>query len=1436
MSADQIISQSTIEYIKFSLNGDAENNKNGIINIRGHGLFEPDGSPIPHNLYDKGMGSIEHNNICPICQHGKKLCPGHRGKHILKYPVMQPLGISQIRKLLKIFCFHCGSLMINMDKIMNAPIHKRLNIAVLSSTEGKACPVCKTIHPKIVKTNDDNFTIYAEYNVETTIKKNKSSNTTGDKLYPAVIKNIFEKISDEMISILNINDPKKLIFNVLEISPNCVRPSTKNFSNMSSTHDFTTIYQHIIKRNNEQIPEQLPDAVYKYTPGAVIPQNIDIILQNEQQFVYDLVIGTSSASISNGTTGKRSIMIGSRPPKSVMRSINGKEGLIRGALLGKRVQFISRSTISGNTNYKIDEVGIPLEFAKIQQVKETVMPYNREFLIGIYLNGRKQYPGCTHIIKKSTGEMHDVSGLNNKYLPEIGDIICRNLIDGDYVYINRQPTLGYSSIGVHRAKIILNPEKHTLELNVLSCNFYNADFDGDQMNLINPHEPATIAEAIVMSHVSNTFISIQTGNPISGQVQDSTIGCYELTRHFTKIDKYRAIRLFTKVEDTMPNFDKYANDHIFTGIDIINLLLESNNIRINYSGTPKTYDELFIKYIPFHKEEKKTIIKDGVMLTGVLDKKSIGEKQNGGLYHIISREYGVHKTFDIIYKFQQVVLYFLYNRGITISTSDLFIQNEGLDQIHNLCNDVRVESELITNKLIEGNIICPINTNLYSFYEKMQLNVLKLDDSEILKILLSNINPDKNGLFKMISVGSKGNIANMKHIMASIGQITINGERIKENFCYGRTLPYFTKFSFDYKAGGFINNNYISGLTVSEFVFGAMYGRFDIINKALSTASTGYMTRKGVISNESSITNNHMHVVKENKIIQLIYGEDGLDSRQLENVTFRNITLNDAELLEKCIPGSFDKNYKDIFNILKKDRDDIRHKIIKMQNTSNNAYFIKDTYLLPINVNRLIQNMLGESTLDNLEGKIDRILDLCDKLAYVFLNDIQEKKKAYIPKYKKYAAYFMCISIRAELHPKNLSMLTNDQISYIIDFIRYRYSLALIGYGVAVGIIAAQSVSEPLTQYMLDSHHRSVSGGTNKSGLNRVMEICGAKPISKEQSPSMQLLIKKKYATDINSAQLIANIIEYVVFRVVVKRYDVIYESDVELIYPPYKDDNIWMQEHIDAHPLIKKSPNLSKPCYRFVIDKSVIILKSINLELIIKQLQYKYPGIYILNTSEAVEEIIIRIWNTNLHVGKADFLEQLLDCPIRGVKGILKADAKVVNRHIIAENGEFITESRFIIETIGTNLSEVFLYSAIDPLNSFSSSIGETNQMFGIESARDKIINELIICTQSSSDNLRHICMYADVMTSTGKFTNLEKGGISFREHNNILLRAAMSAPIQVLQNAAISETVSKVGGIAGEMLLGALPKIGTMYNSLIINEEEVSNEASIDSILDDL
>lgn len=1450
MSNNSIIPIFTIDTLKFRFNGNEENTRNGIVKIINHSLFEPDGNPTKNGLYDSRMGTIEHNNICPICLNGKKKCLGHRGRYELDAHVIQPLAIFHIKKLLKIFCFNCGNIMVNFDKLMELPINKRFTAALNTVTEGKACSVCKEIHPKIVRTADDNFTIYAENNFEyVNNKKGKSTNVkTGTKLYAGVIQNIFSKISPDIIKKLNLSDPMKLIFNVLEIAPNCIRPSSKSFINGASNyHDITTIYQHIIKRNNEQTNRQLPEATLKYIPNAVVPPEIDIKLQNTQQFVYDLILGSSPTS-QNATTGKRSLMIGSRPVNSIMRGLKSKEGIIRQNLLGKRVINISRSTISGDSKFKIDEVGIPLEYAKILYVKETVQSYNREFLMSILFNGKKQYPGCSHIIKKSTGEMHDVSGLKGDYYLEIGDDVFRNIINGDIVWYNRQPSLGYSSIGAHIVKVM---NIRTFVMNVIACSWYGADFDGDQMNLWVPHEPGSIIEAELMSHVSNAFISIQTGSPVSGQVQDSMLGCYQLTRNSVRMDKIHAMRLFTNAGLNTPNFSIYESDHIFSGLDIVSMLLKINNITINYSGVPNTYDDNFIKYIPFDKNEKYTVIKDGEMITGVLDKKSIGEKINGGLFHIIGREYGSKIALDMIYYFQQISLMFLYNSNFTISLSDLYLGKKAMAEIHKLCDEVQLESNLISDKLIRGDIIAPINSTINEFYEEMQLGILKINDSEVLRVILQNINTDTNGLYKMISVGSRGKINNLIHIVASIGQSTLNGERIKEGFSHGRTLPYFKRFSLDMAASGYINNSYISGLKVSEFTFGAMTGRFDLISKALSTASTGYMARKGVLANTSSITNNHLHVVKDSKIVQFIYGEDGLDGRELEIVKLFTMELDNDELLKITMPENLTKNnqlYDKVMSYIdqiKQDRIELINNAIKYENTIFNSKF-SSNYLLPVNVNRQIKNMIGESTLNNLDEKIEKIIYLCNNLAYVFLNEIQETNQRYIPMHKKYAAKLMCISIRAELNPNILSRLTNDQINYIITFIRHKYSISLIGYGVAVGILAAQSVSEPMTQYMLDSHHRSVSGGTNKSGLVRVNEIYGAKGVSKEQSATMQLLIRPNYAKDIVSAQLIGNVIEYVCFKHLIKRYDIILESETDLKYPPYKKDISWMNECIESHLNITKPNDLTKWCYRIIINKTALILKAISLELIIRQLKIKYQqGIYILYTSESVEEITIRIWATSQQLGKSydfetkaiNFLNVLIECPIRGVKGIMRATAKQITKHKLSKDGKLIQEKRFVIETIGTNLSEVFLYAAIDPLNSITSSIGNTNEVFGIEAARSKIISETISFMQKDAPNLRHLSIYADELTRTGKYTNLEKSGVSLREPTNVLLKASFSSPIQVFQDAAINETTSKVNAISGKMLLGATPAIGTFYNSLAVDTEFIAkNTKSIDSILDNL
>jgi DNA-directed RNA polymerase beta' subunit len=136
---------------------------------------------------------------------------------------------------------------------------------------------------------------------------------------------------------------------------------------------------------------------------------------------------------------------------------------------------ISRTTISGNTRLKINQVGIPVAFAKVLQVEEIVQEYNLPECMRYFLNGKRAHPGCSRIMKQSTGETYDVDGLRRDFQLEIGDTIYRDLIDGDPAYFNRQPTLEKSSIGVHEIVILHDPACFTFQMNVSACENYNAD-------------------------------------------------------------------------------------------------------------------------------------------------------------------------------------------------------------------------------------------------------------------------------------------------------------------------------------------------------------------------------------------------------------------------------------------------------------------------------------------------------------------------------------------------------------------------------------------------------------------------------------------------------------------------------------------------------------------------------------------------------------------------------------------------------------------------------------------------------------------------------------------------------------------------------------------------------------------------------------------------
>lgn len=459
---------SQVEAYEFHLAGGEHNRRASHVAVTSCELYAgPGGPPIAGGIYDQRMGTTDHGLLCTTCLEGKRRCFGHAGSLELRLPVTQPVGVAEIRRWLRVACHGCGAALVDVDRFRGAPAAARLALAAQVATEGKACAACGAVQPRVVKDEEDSFSFRLEP-AGPRPPPGAPAPPPGARLFPAEIGRILGRVPDALIEALGRapRTVRALVLDCIVVSPNTVRPGVKNFGGGGgSYHDQTNMLQHVVKRNS-LLPEEAPAELGDET------KRVALLLE---QLYNDMILGSASTSAMQGSSGRRGIVAGSRQIVSILRNLARKPGRIRMNLLGKRVFCISRSTISGNSSFLPHQVGVPLAFARILPVEETVQAYNLARLTAAFLNGRRQYPGCTQVRRRATGEIHDVAGLRGVRL-EIGDVVWRDVVDGDLAFFNRQPTLERSSIGVHSIVVLRDPGDRTLQMNVVSCSQYNADF------------------------------------------------------------------------------------------------------------------------------------------------------------------------------------------------------------------------------------------------------------------------------------------------------------------------------------------------------------------------------------------------------------------------------------------------------------------------------------------------------------------------------------------------------------------------------------------------------------------------------------------------------------------------------------------------------------------------------------------------------------------------------------------------------------------------------------------------------------------------------------------------------------------------------------------------------------------------------------------------
>jgi DNA-directed RNA polymerase beta' subunit len=602
----------------------------------------------------------------------------------------------------------------------------------------------------------------------------------------------------------------------------------------------------------------------------------------------------------------------------IKQHLEKKEGLFRKNMMGKRVNFAARSVISPDPNIETNEIGVPPVFAKKLTFPEPVTNHNFYDMKEAVLNGPDKWPGAVAIenefgqvvtLKKKNYE--ERLALANQLLAPSSTFsngsknkkVHRHLNNGDVVIMNRQPTLHKPSMMAHRARVL--PGEKTIRMHYANCNTYNADFDGDEMNMHFPQNELARAEAMTVADTDHQYLSATAGNPLRGLIQDHiSMGVWLTNKDtfFTREEYHQLMYACLRPEDGHTTSGRletvepviYKPKPLWTGKQVITSVLK--NIK------PAEYQDLTLesksstngKLWGKHSEEDKVIIKDGQLLCGIIDKKQIGPA-GGGLINGIYEAYGETIAGRALSIIGRLLTKLLHMRAFSCGVEDLILTEAGdKARLEQLKAAEMVGFEVAAKYVsLDSGKIDPTSAELQTRLER----VLRDDGKQHGLDLLSNSAtasvssavtqaclPEqliklfpKNQMQAMTGSGAKGSLVNANQISCNLGQQVLEGRRVPV-MVSGKTLPCFKPYETSVRAGGYIVNRFLTGIRPQEYYFHMMAGREGLIDTAVKTSRSGYLQRcivKGMeglrVEYDTSVRDS------DGSMVQFLYGEDGLD-------------------------------------------------------------------------------------------------------------------------------------------------------------------------------------------------------------------------------------------------------------------------------------------------------------------------------------------------------------------------------------------------------------------------------------------------------------------------------------------------------------------------------------------------------------------------------
>jgi DNA-directed RNA polymerase beta' subunit len=1440
------------------------------------------------------LGSASFNAQCATCCAHKPQCFGHVGAIPLRTPVPAPPFVAAIKEWTRVLCLDCGAILVPPaarpagfpDAMAPSARLQRLRKA---GERYKKCWQCG---------GTASYRVVADEEYRTALRLRPEGGGEPEPIMPARLAALLEGLAPEDAAWLGYTaelHPRRYMWDAVPVIGNPMRPDALKQDGRVARDDMTNLYATLINVN-----DTVPEGAGEWRPGAPRPASPIVgRVRYLETVVYDAVRGsetnpdkpTSRASVPGGDARKR-VTVATEGMQTLKMRMNTKFGVIRRSVVSRRAWQQGRSVVVNHPGLRLTEVEISRDFARTMQVRMPVTRANIGAARDLVENGRAAYPGCSTVVCGATGRAYSTAaGVGDRHLVP-GDVLMRDLQDGDVVVLNRMPSLQWMSAIAMRVRVA-PPGSRVIRFNVHICKPFNADFDGDEMQIWNPETPEAAAELLVLSGMAEMFVSYREGAPVLGTTYDSVHAAWALSRE-PPMARWQAMLMCNRTA-LVPDLAAAAADpregargkagkgkakagegpaaDTFSGRDVLSVYLGAL-APINYRartklGAPGAFGGL----LRVADADRVVAIERGRVVSGAFDSAIVGEGKRGSIYDAIARSCGAPAALDAIFTVQQLGIGFMRARAHSIAWGDLMLSGPTRAAMRAIAEGVEARAAALVAQLLVGGVTPPVNVTVSEFVEQLLAEIMNVHE-EALNAVLLGVDPYANQFVTLALNGAKGKLGNVSAILGMITAATEGGSLIARKFDYKRGIPLFRRCNDRAGARGCIMNSYASGQTLSELWHGAQSGRVTLIYKSLMTSRTGELYRDTVKNCEPYHVGHMREVLIHGRVVRQLYGNDGFDPRRVPAVECGELLASDAAFRAhllgadggKALPGgaAAPETRAAVARAFAL-RDEFRARELENQRADTRAT-VPERIPLPADAATLVRDALfaspfrDDAASSSRGGKrpalapaafarmLARVRDFAAGLPALYCGPGVGRGEW--PAAMRAGASRLQTHLASALGPATLARLTPAMLEGVLADVQLGFVRALVAPGLACGVLAAEVFGEPVTQAMLNTTHlKSSSRRTARSIADDVDSLLRGRV---DLGQPMYVVPRAGL-----SAERLAVRLERTDEGALVREGQIFAEQFGEPVHPRFAHERAFIRAFVAATRTAPPPPGLRPVCLRFVVDRVAAMTRSVTVEMLAAAVRAAYPSAYVVYSPETAgaasplaspagpSTLLLRVYFTPALTESrvptlGDYrgvVDALLALSVRGLDNVdIAYAANAEGGHAsVGADGAIVQEPRRLVVTSGSNFYDACMHPDVDAQATHTDSIHDILSVFGNEAARSRI-ERRIAAIVGVPTAYCHLGVFADAMTDTGRPVSLRLG-LPKRAGQGVLLRASHRGALDAWTRAARDGVRDPLGDPSAEMCVGRAPSIGSNYSKLAVNEEFVrAHTRSVKDVLTEL